>query len=113
MHQDRRARGPGLERGFSGPHGLRPTGPRRRVIHRATSAQRNGVRGIGMAWVILFIAGLFEMAWALLLKESHGLTRLLPTVGFVGFRILRLLFLRPGLQSLPLGPACAGWAGLA
>ena len=65
-----------------------------------------------MAWVILFIAGLFEMAWALLLKESHGLTRLLPTVGFVVFMILSMVFLAQALKSLPLGTAYAVWTGI-
>ena len=36
-----------------------------------------------MAWFILFIAGLLEMVWALLLKQSEGFSRPLPTIGFV------------------------------
>ena len=36
-----------------------------------------------MAWLLLIIAGAFESAWALLLKQTDGFTRLLPTVGFL------------------------------
>lgn len=65
-----------------------------------------------MAWVILFIAGLFEMAWALLLKESHGLTRLAPTIGFIVFMILSMVLLAQALKSLPVGTAYAVWTGI-
>ncbi len=36
-----------------------------------------------MAWLLLIIAGLFEVAWASLMPATHGLTRLVPTAGFV------------------------------
>lgn len=65
-----------------------------------------------MAWVMLVIAGLFEMAWALLLKESHGLTRLVPTIGFVVFMILSMVLLAQALKSLPVGTAYAVWTGI-
>ncbi len=65
-----------------------------------------------MAWVILFIAGLFEMAWALLLKQSEGFSKPLPTVGFVITLILSMYLLSQALKSLPVGSAYAVWTGI-
>ena len=65
-----------------------------------------------MAWVILFIAGLFEMAWALLLKQSEGFTRPGPTVGFVISLCLSMLLLAQALKTLPVGSAYAVWTGI-
>lgn len=65
-----------------------------------------------MAWVILVIAGLLETVWALFLKESHGLTRVLPTIGFVVFSILSVVLLAQALKSLPVGTAYAVWTGI-
>ena len=53
--------------------------PRPSIERRRPTARGSGL----MAWLILFIAGLFETAWALFLKQSHGLTRFWPTVGFL------------------------------
>lgn len=65
-----------------------------------------------MAWVILFIAGLFEMAWALLLKQSEGFTRPGPTLGFVVSLILSMSLLAQALKTLPVGSAYAVWTGI-
>lgn len=65
-----------------------------------------------MAWVILFIAGLFEMAWALLLKQSEGFSKPLPTAGFVITLILSMYLLSQALKSLPVGSAYAVWTGI-
>ena len=65
-----------------------------------------------MAWVILFIAGLLEMAWALLLKESEGFTRPGPTIGFVISLFLSMLLLAQALKTLPVGSAYAVWTGI-
>nr|PZN50862.1 MAG: QacE family quaternary ammonium compound efflux SMR transporter [Chloroflexota bacterium] len=65
-----------------------------------------------MAWVILVVAGLFEMAWALLLKQSEGLTRPVPTIGFVVCLALSMFLLAQALKSLPVGSAYAVWTGI-
>ncbi|NLE50157.1 MAG: quaternary ammonium compound efflux SMR transporter SugE [Chloroflexi bacterium] len=65
-----------------------------------------------MAWVILFIAGLFEMAWALLLKQSDGFSKLGPTIGFLITLGLSMFLLSYALKSLPVGTAYAVWTGI-
>jgi quaternary ammonium compound-resistance protein SugE len=65
-----------------------------------------------MAWVILFIAGLLEMAWALLLKQSDGFTRPGPTIGFVITLALSMGLLAQALRTLPVGTAYAVWTGI-
>jgi quaternary ammonium compound-resistance protein SugE len=65
-----------------------------------------------MAWVILFLAGLLEMAWALLLKQSEGFTRPAPTVGFVITLFLSMFLLAQALKTLPVGTAYAVWTGI-
>ncbi len=65
-----------------------------------------------MAWGLLFIAGLLEMVWALLLKQSAGFTRPGPTVGFVISFLLSMLLLAQALKTLPVGTAYAVWTGI-
>lgn len=65
-----------------------------------------------MAWVILVIAGLLEVVWALMLKQSEGLTRPGPTVGFVVGLLLSMLLLAQALKTLPVGTAYAVWTGI-
>jgi quaternary ammonium compound-resistance protein SugE len=65
-----------------------------------------------MAWVILVIAGLLEMVWAVLLKQSDGLTRPGPTIGFVLSLCLSMVLLGQSLKTLPVGTAYAVWTGI-
>lgn len=65
-----------------------------------------------MAWVILFIAGLLEVAWAMLLKQSEGLTKPLPTIGFLVSLFLSMFLLSQSLKTLPIGTAYAVWTGV-
>jgi quaternary ammonium compound-resistance protein SugE len=65
-----------------------------------------------MAWGILFVAGLLEMVWALLLKQSEGFTRPWPTIGFVISLFLSMLLLAQSLKTLPVGTAYAVWTGI-
>ena len=65
-----------------------------------------------MAWVILFLAGLLEMVWALLLKQSAGFTRPGPTIGFVISLFLSMFLLAQALKTLPVGSAYAVWTGI-
>ena len=58
-----------------------------------------------MAWVILFLAGLFETGWAIGLKYTEGFTRLWPTVWTVCAMIISLWLLGIAVNKLPVGTA--------
>jgi quaternary ammonium compound-resistance protein SugE len=65
-----------------------------------------------MAWLIVVAAGLFETAFAVLLKLSHGLTRLWPTAGFAACALISFGLLTIALRELEAGPAYAVWTGI-
>lgn len=65
-----------------------------------------------MEWLILLIAGMFEVAWAIGLKFSHGFTQLLPSIFTVVCMIASFYFLALALKHLPLGTAYAVWTGI-
>lgn len=65
-----------------------------------------------MAWGILFIAGLFEMGWAIGLKYTEGFTRLWPTVWTAVALAISMGLLGVALKSLPVGTAYAVWTGI-
>ena len=65
-----------------------------------------------MAWVYLFVAGLFEVIWAVGLKYTEGFTRLWPTLGTLAAMAVSLGLLGLALRSLPLGTAYAIWTGI-
>ena len=65
-----------------------------------------------MAWVVLFIAGLCEIAWAVGLKYTDGFTRLWPTL-FTGVSLVAsMALLGLAVKSLPVGTAYAVWTGI-
>jgi quaternary ammonium compound-resistance protein SugE len=65
-----------------------------------------------MAWLLLVVAGLFETGFAVFLKQSHGITRLWPTVGFAVCALISFGLLTVALKSLEVGPAYAAWTGI-
>ena len=65
-----------------------------------------------MAWVVLLLAGLFEIGWAVGLKYTEGFTRLWPTVGTAVSLILSMGLLGVAVRTLPLGTAYAVWTGV-
>src|SRR5687768_3960212 len=65
-----------------------------------------------MAWVILLVAGLFEVGWAVGLKYTHGLTRFWPSVANAASMVVSLGMLCVALRTLPLGTAYAVWTGV-
>jgi len=65
-----------------------------------------------MAWLSLFVAGLFEVGWAIGLKYTDGFSRLWPTVGTVAAMITSFVFLEYSLRTLPVGTAYAVWVGI-
>lgn len=65
-----------------------------------------------MAWVVLFIAGICEIGWAVGLKYTDGFTRLWPTV-FTGVSLVAsMALLGIAVKTLPLGTAYAVWTGI-
>lgn len=65
-----------------------------------------------MAWVILFIAGLFETGWPIGLKYTEGFTRTWPTIGTVAAMLISLWLLGIAMKSLPVGTAYTVWVGV-
>jgi quaternary ammonium compound-resistance protein SugE len=65
-----------------------------------------------VAWIILVIAGLLEMVWAVLLKQSSGFSKPVPTLGFFVSLALSMLLLAQSLKTLPVGTAYAVWTGI-
>ncbi|MEN3977249.1 multidrug efflux SMR transporter [Emcibacter sp. SYSU 3D8] len=65
-----------------------------------------------MGWIYLGLAGLFEIGWALGLKQSHGFTRLWPSVLTVASIVISLGLLGMALRHVPLGTAYAVWSGI-
>ena len=65
-----------------------------------------------MAWVVLFLAGLFEIGWAVGLKYTEGFTRLAPSLWTAASIIVSFWLLGLALRSLPLGTAYAVWTGV-
>lgn len=65
-----------------------------------------------MAWVILVIAGLCEVGWAIGLKYTEGFTRLWPTIWTVLAMLFSLWLLGIAMKSLPVGTAYSVWVGV-
>ncbi|EIX7434481.1 quaternary ammonium compound efflux SMR transporter SugE [Escherichia coli] len=65
-----------------------------------------------MSWIILVIAGLLEVVWAVGLKYTHGFSRLTPSVITVKAMIVSLALLAWAMKSLPVGTAYAVWTGI-
>jgi quaternary ammonium compound-resistance protein SugE len=65
-----------------------------------------------MAWIVLVVAGLLEIGWAIGLKYTDGFTRLWPTIGTVGSMIVSIVLLGLALKTLPVGTAYAIWTGI-
>ena len=65
-----------------------------------------------MAWGLLILAGLFEIAWAIGLKYSEGLTRFWPSVGTGLAMLISVWLLGIAMKSLPLGTAYSIWVGV-
>ena len=65
-----------------------------------------------MKWIMLFIAGLLEVCWAVGLKYSHGFTKFVPSIITILGMIGSFYFLSVALKTLPLGTAYAIWTGI-
>ena len=65
-----------------------------------------------MAWSMLFIAGLLEIGWAIGLKYTEGLTRLVPSLLTILTMIISFALLSYALRSIPVGTGYAVWTGI-
>ena len=65
-----------------------------------------------MSWTLLFVAGLFEVGWAIGLKYTHGFTRLWPSVGTALSMLVSVVLLGLAMRDLPVGTAYAVWTGI-
>lgn len=65
-----------------------------------------------MSWLLLVLAGLLEIAWAIGLKYTEGFTRLWPTLGTVAAMVASIALLGIAMKQLPVGTAYAVWVGV-
>ena len=65
-----------------------------------------------MAWLILVVAGLFEIGWAVGLKYAHGFTRPWPSALTILGMVASMGLLAQAVKSIPLGTAYAVWTGI-
>ncbi|BBF69299.1 quaternary ammonium compound efflux SMR transporter SugE [Sphingobium sp. 3R8] len=65
-----------------------------------------------MAWIALFFAGLLEIVWAFAMKQSHGFSRLVPSLITLGAMVASFGLLSLAMRSLPLGTAYMIWTGI-
>lgn len=65
-----------------------------------------------MSWILLVLAGLFEIGWAIGLKYTDGFTRLWPSVLTVGTMLISFVLLGVAMKNLPAGTAYAVWTGI-
>jgi len=63
-------------------------------------------------WIILFIAGLFEVAWAIGLKYTEGFSKLIPSVFTITCMLVSMGLLAYSVKHLPIGTAYAVWTGI-
>jgi quaternary ammonium compound-resistance protein SugE len=65
-----------------------------------------------MPWLLLIIAGLLEVGWAIGLKYTHGFTRLWPSVATAAAIVASMYMLSVAARSIPIGTAYAVWVGI-
>jgi quaternary ammonium compound-resistance protein SugE len=65
-----------------------------------------------MSWLLLVVAGLFEIGWAIGLKYTDGFTRLWPSVWTIAAMVISLALLGLALKTIPVGTGYAVWTGV-
>jgi len=65
-----------------------------------------------MSWILLVLAGMFEVGFTTCLKMSEGFTKLVPSIGFVIFATSSFMLLNEVIKTIPLGTAYAVWTGI-
>lgn len=64
------------------------------------------------AWIILFVAGILEIGWAIGLKYTHGFSRLMPSILTVICMVVSMVMLAMAVKHLPVGTGYAVWTGI-
>ncbi|MFO8235307.1 MAG: multidrug efflux SMR transporter [Bacteroidales bacterium] len=65
-----------------------------------------------MAWLFLFIAGFFEIIWAVGMKYTDGFSKIVPTAAVFVAMLLSVYFLSIAVKTIPVGTAYAVWTGI-
>lgn len=65
-----------------------------------------------MVWLLLIIAGLLEVGWAIGLKYTDGFTKLVPSLLTVAAIVASMLLLAHAARTIPIGTAYAVWVGI-
>jgi len=65
-----------------------------------------------MDWILLFVAGIFEIVWASGLKFTEGFTKLWPSVATILAMIASMFLLAQALKTIPVGTGYAVWTGI-
>lgn len=65
-----------------------------------------------MAWIVLFVAGILEVVWAIGLKYTDGFTKLWPSVGTIAAMVVSMTMLAQALRTIPVGTGYAIWTGI-
>ena len=65
-----------------------------------------------MSWLLLVVAGLFEIGWAIGLKYTEGFTRLWPSLWTIAAMVISLALLGIALKTIPVGTGYAVWTGV-
>jgi quaternary ammonium compound-resistance protein SugE len=79
---------------------------------KSGTARHLALTEVALAWIVLIIAGLFEVVWATAMKQSHGFTRLWPSVVTISGMLVSFGLLSWSMKSLPLGTAYTVWTGI-
>lgn len=61
---------------------------------------------------MLAVAGIFEVVWAFSMKQSHGFTKLIPSIVTIVGMIISFILLAASMRTLPLGTAYTVWTGI-
>jgi quaternary ammonium compound-resistance protein SugE len=72
----------------------------------------DGAQEHDMSWILLIVAGLLEVAWAAALPATDGLTRPVPTAGFLMLLAASMFGLAKATETIPLGTAYGVWVGI-
>jgi quaternary ammonium compound-resistance protein SugE len=79
---------------------------------RGPTVSRLALKESTMPWLYLILAGLFEVAWAVGLRQAQGFTRLLPSLWVIVNMALSVWLLALATRHLPIGTAYAVWTGI-
>lgn len=102
--------GPAAARGRCAATTFPFPGDKRRAFKTGTA--RQPMREAVVTWIILIIAGLFEVVWATAMKQSHGFTRPVASVVTVAAMLVSFGLLARAMRVLPLGTAYMVWTGI-